>query len=342
MPMKYILYILALCLPLTAFAHEDEPEILANNRVLATVNGKAITVMDVMKKMDVFFARTYPELAKSPASRVQFFQQSWKQTLNQMVDQDLILADAEKMEMKITEGDIREEIHARFGPNVMASLDSLKMTYNEAWQMIHDEMAVQRMTWYRVHSKALQRIGPQDVKLAFRQWLKENPPKEQWKYQVLSIRSKTEKLGKVYAQKAHSLIRNEPLPFESLAKLLKDDNNGDISVTVSEEYNVEAKDLSESHKTILAALMPGSYSEPTPQVSRLDKSVVHRIFYLKDHIKQDPPKFDSKVEELQEDLLQKEASKEYPLYLAKLRKQFNFDEKYLESLPTQFQPFTLK
>lgn len=342
--MKLKLLPFLLLLPFLAIAAEPaQGEIVVQNRILATVNGKNISVIDVMKKMDVYLARAYPEYAKSNTHRYQFFTQNWKRILNQMIDNELIVADAERLEMKITDGDIRELIHERFGPNVIVTLDQLGLTYDEARDMTYNEIASQRMTWYRVHSKALNRVGPQSIKTAFQDHVVKNPPKEEWKYQVISIRGKTEQLGNIYAQKAQAVIKNEPLPFEELAKLLKDQTVEDenISVTVSDEYCVEGKALSDSHKAVICNLSPGTYSEPTSQVSR-DKSVVHRIFYLKDHTVSPPPKFDvAMVGNLQDELIEKEIEQEFPLYITKLRKQFNFDEKSLEAIPTDFQPFSL-
>lgn len=341
MKLKFLPYLLVFLLPLAAFA--DEHELIVQNRILATVNGKNISVMDVMKKMDVYLARAYPEYAKSNQHRYQFFSQNWKHTLNQMIDNELIVADAMRMEMKIADAEIREQIHERFGPNVVATLDQLGVTFDEAWAMLYNEIASQRMTWYRVHSKALRKVGPQTIKLAFQDHVVNHPPKEEWKYQVISIKGKTEQLSDIYAQKAQALIKNEPLPFEELAKVLIEKNSEDpsISITVSDEYCVEGKALSDSHKAVVCSLTPGTYSEPTPQVSR-DKSIVHRIFYLKDHTVSPAPKFDTTmVDNLQDELVQKEIDQEYPLYISKLRKQFNFDEKTLEALPTDFQPFSL-
>lgn len=344
MKLKFLPYLLVFLLPVVAFASEQSSgELVVQNRILATVNGKNISVMDVMKRMDVYLARAYPEYAKSNQHRYQFFSQNWKHTLNQMIDNELIVADAVRMEMKIADAEIREQIHERFGPNVVATLDQLGVTFDEAWAMLYNEIASQRMTWYRVHSKALRKVGPQTIKTAFQEHVVNNPPKEEWKYQVISIKGKTEQIGNVFAQKAQALIKNEPLPFEELAKLLTEKNSEDpsISVTVSDEYCLEGKALSDSHKAVVCNLLPGSYSEPTPQVSR-DKSVVHRIFYLKDHTVSPPAKFDTTmVDNLQDELVQKEIDQEYPLYIAKLRKQFNFDEKMLDALPTDFQPFSL-
>lgn len=345
--MKFCIRILFLVFPIFAFADnfgmEQGQEIIVNNRILATVNGKNISVVDVMKKMDIQLLRSYPDYAKSPTHRYQFFSQNWRQFLNQLIDNELILADAARLEIKISDADIREAIHERFGPNVMVTLDDLGVTLDEAWHMLYVEKAVQQMNWYRVYSKAMQRIGPQDIKIAYASHLEKNPPQEEWKYQVLSIRAKTEQLGSIYAQKAHALIRNEPLPFEVLAKKLKEEKEIDPSITinVSDEYNVAGKDLSKSHKSVLCSLVPGAYSDPIPQVSRHDNSTVHRIFHLKDHIINAPPKFDSMVDELHDDLVQKEIGKEFPPYLRKLRNQFNFDQKQIDSIPSDFQPFTL-
>jgi len=340
-PMKIFVFLL---LPILAFAAPQEPEILVNNRILASVNGKNISVFDLMKKMEVFLYQVYPEEAKSAEKRYQFFNQSWRHALNELVKNELILADAEKLQLNIPDAKIRELIHERFGPNVMESLDTLGLTLDEAWQMIYTEIAVQQVSYFRVYKKSQDKIGPQDIKAAYGDYLVTNPPKEEWKYQVLSIRAKTEQLGSVYAQKAHALIRNEPLPFETLAKKLTENEEFDPSITisVSDEYNVEGKDLSTAHKSVLCSLATGAYSDPIPQVSRQDNSTVHRIFFLKDHKKSAPPSFDSMTEKLLDDLVQKEIDKELPPYLAKLRKHFNYNEQTLGLIPQDFQPFSLR
>lgn len=344
MKMRFLKVLFLPLLLLCASAQgSEEPELLVHNRILATVNGKSISVIDVMKKMDVFLARSYPEHAKSNANRYQFFLQNWRDTLNQIIDNELILADAEKLEIKIADAEVREKIHERFGPNVMASLDELGLSLDEAWHLLYAEMAVQRMSWYRVHSKAMHRVGPQDIKQGYEAYLVKNPPQEEWIYQVLSIRATSDALGQVFAQKAQALIHNEPLPFETLAQKLKEgmQDESNVTITVSDQLQVEGNKLSEAHKTVLCNLEPGNYSEPIPQVSR-DKSVVHRIFYLKQHSVIPPKSFDSMVDPLHDDLVMQEVSQEFPLYLKKLRKQFNYDQSELDAIPSSFVPFELK
>src|SRR3989339_565270 len=144
------------------FLQDHQQQLVIQNRILTKVQNKTISVLDVVKKMDVFFSKQYPQYANSPAAKYQYFSSQWKDMLLQMVDHELILADAEKLDLKITDSEIRETLHDKFGPNLMESLDSLGLSYEEAKTMIHSEIVVQRMTWFKVHSKALNAVNVQD------------------------------------------------------------------------------------------------------------------------------------------------------------------------------------
>ncbi|HSX03131.1 MAG TPA: hypothetical protein VLG76_00190 [Rhabdochlamydiaceae bacterium] len=325
-----------------SFAQETQGRLMINNRILARVRGKAISVLDVVKRMDVFLARAYPEYANNQAARYQFFNNQWRTTLNQMIDNELMLADAEKLELKIPDADVREQLHERFGPNIMPTLERLGISYDEAWQMIYSENAVQRMTWYRIQSKAINGIGPQEVKEAYKKYCALNPPIESWKYQVLSIRSPDEKTGSELAQKASQDLRTGGVDFKILGEKAKELLDSTIAYNVSEEYQVEGKNLSESHKSILTSLAIGSYSEPVKQVSRFDHSIVHRIFYLKDRQVTPTAPFEEKSEELYQNLIQQAMDREGKLYLSKVREKFNFEEKFLLDIPDDFVPFTFR
>ena len=105
-----------------------ERHVNVNNRILAVVNGKPLSVYDVMKKMDVHFYRQFPEYASSAEARHQFYQAQWKNMLRDLVDKELILADAESAKVEVSAGDVRQEMENMFGPNIIANLDKLGMT----------------------------------------------------------------------------------------------------------------------------------------------------------------------------------------------------------------------
>ena len=89
---------------------EETMRITVNNRVLANVNGKPITVIDVMKRMDLVFLKQFAEYTNSPSARHQFYMANWKRTLNELIDKELILCDAKEMKMEVASGDVRQEM----------------------------------------------------------------------------------------------------------------------------------------------------------------------------------------------------------------------------------------
>jgi hypothetical protein len=320
-------------------------QLAVNNRILAKVNGKTISVLDVMKKMDVFLTRYYPQYASSPIARHQYFSTQWRDFLSQMIDNELILADAEKLELKITDSEVREAIIERFGPNIMASLDKLQMTYEEAKKMVQDDITVEKMTWYRIHSKALQNVNPQDIKIAYQDFLKKNPPQDNMEYQVLSIRTQDEALGEETAKKAHKLLcsakKSLSEVMEEISLELKDRN--DITVSLSDEIKSDSKTISDAHKSVLLQLALNSISEPIRQFSKTDKSAVYRIFHLKNHSTVLPPTFAKIADKLKNELIDLAIARESQVYIEKLREKFGYDEKAMrESIAEDFQPFILK
>lgn len=336
---NYFLLLLAVLIPLYAPASEEHEQIMVHNRILARIGDTVISVLDVVKKMDVYLARNYPQLSQSPISRYQFFTTNWRHVLSQMIDNELILADAKQVQLKISDAEVREALYERFGPNMMPSLDALGISYDEAWQMIYSEMAVQRMSYFRVHSKALQRIGPNDIKAAYKKFLNEHPPTKRWKYQLLSIRTADQTAGSALAQKAYQLL-SERIPISQVADQLK--MTSGATIQLSEEQDVVDKDLSEPHKKVLLTLQPGNFSIPMTQISRIDQNPVHRIFFLKDYQEINPPPFKELADKLHDELVQNEINKEMPVYLSRLRRRFNVDDLSVEPLPSNFQPFSLK
>lgn len=343
-----LLLTLTVCssLPLRAepslLAHSEPEELVIYNRILAKANGKTISVIDVMKKMDLFLQKHYPELIDSKVARFQFYSSQWRDYLTQMIDQELMLADAEHLELKVSDAEVREEILERFGPNIMGTLDTLGLGYDEARKMVHDELIVQRMMWFRVNSKALVSVNSQDVKTAYNNYCIANPEMQEWQYQVLSIRSPKKEASEAIAHRAFELLHSH-MALAALPDALKPAEESDISITLSSDLQADEKNISQMHKQVLETLTENSYSKPIAQVSRVDNSVVYRIFHLKKHaIKRIPP-FQKMAENLKDQLLHEAANKESTQYIARLRQRLGYDEKHMmETLPKDFQPFALR
>ena len=321
---------------------EQVQEIVVQNRILTKINGKNISVLDVMKKMDVFLSTYYPEFMDSKTKRYQFYSTQWRQTLQQMIDHELMVIDATNRDVKVSDGEVREEIQTRFGPNVMQTLDSLGITSDEAREMVYQDMIVQRIQWVRVTSKILQKVTSQEVKKAYQKFLQENPAKEEWTYQFVTIRAADEAAAKELAVKLAALKEKSQQNLTVAADLFKAELPAESPVTlsVSQEFTLEDKAVSEAHRDVLSHMKPSEWSAPTAQLSR-DGTTVVRIFHLKDHTKTNPPAFATISNDLKNKLLNESAEQESKVYVANLHKRFSFDERSLD-IPPRFEPFVAR
>jgi hypothetical protein len=248
--MKYLL-ILLLSL---SFLHADSQKIVVNNRILTHVNGKTLSMLDVVKQMDVYLSQYYPQYLDAEEAKIQFYNVQWKPTLQRMIDQELMMADAESREVKATDAEVREEIQNRYGPNVMGSLDKLGITYEEAKKMVYQDLVVQKIQWLRVTSKVLSRVTTEVVKKAFNNYLIQNPPKEMWTFQFLTIRQDEIDTALSMAEQIIDLQETSssllPVAIDLFKQKLPETEWTHFSL--STELNLEEKELSEAHRDALS------------------------------------------------------------------------------------------
>jgi hypothetical protein len=343
--MKRLFLLLSAACPLIAQmppAGVGEGKIAVQNGILAKVGEATISVLDVKKKMDFFFHQNYPHLVDSEEARFQFYLSSWRHVLNEMVDQQLMLADAEVREVTLTEGEVREEMESRFGPNISLSLDKVGLSYSEAAKMVKDEMIVRRMGWWFAHSKAIQSVTPQEIKKAYRLYLKEHPSYNQYTYKVLSVRSpEGEAAARLLADQLIAAEAKFP-EAEALVKAFEHEHPS-TSVQISPDYTSKDYEIADLYRSSVASLAPGTFSAPVTHKSRADGKTVHRIFYLFSKESFSSPSFEEMANHLKEELTQKALVHYTRLYQEKLRKQYGYDPKTIEeSLPEHFVPFSLQ
>ncbi len=332
------------------FSMQEPSHLVIQNRILAKVNGKTLSVLDVTKKMEVYFNKYYPQYADAPQAKYQYFSSQWKETLLQMIDHELILADAEKMELKVTDAEVRESLLEKFGPNVMASLDKLGLSYEEAKTMVHAEIVVQRMTWFKIHAKALTAVNIPDVRSAYTSYCEKNPPKEEWEYQVVSIKAKTEEIASAIAEKTFTLCHQAPSRLSEVVEEIKTANpelenekSSPFTITLSDPIKADVKNISAAYKDILLSLTNDAVSKPVKQVSKTGQGEVYRIFRLINHTKTPTLSFKAMQDKLHDALVQAAVEKQSHEYISKLRSRYGFDAKNLEeNIPSGFQPFSLQ
>lgn len=324
----------------------QEPQIVVNNRIIAKVNGKPISVIDLMKKMDILFYRQYPQYASSAVARYQFYQANWSYVLSEMIDKQLILGDAEEAKLAVSAGDVRQEVEALFGPNLIENLDKAGLTLDEASKMILEDITIRRMMYIRVQAKALNQVTPLLIRKYYDEVAKDNIRDNEWIYSIIGIRHKDSEKASATATRVYELLSQERIPFDQINSKLEEESIQKTRapvVNVSEEFHVKEKELSESFKKVLTGLQHGSFSMPIAQKSRADNSTIYRIFYLKEMIQGGIIPFNELESKIKEKLLEEAIGKESEAYLKKLRKHFDIRESELqEIIASDYQPFFLK
>jgi len=344
--MKFFLYIISSLVAIAGFAqfepsYEMKAGIKINNTVLAKVAEKTITTYDVMKRLEINFNRSFPDLLNSVPSRYQFYMTGWQHALDELIDNELILIDSSKKELKISDAEIREEIENKYGPNVATTLQKMGVSHEEAIKTTKEEMIIQRMMYYFIKSKADQKITPSAIKNAYRIFTQENPPKEIWNYKVISIKSNDEKISNEVALKAYNLLKaknEDPQQFETELKDIEKDNPN-LKISISNLYSLTNKEISTSHQKVLSSLQNNSYSEIINQQSKSNDKIF-RIFYLKDFEKKLPPTFDEIYNKLKEELTQKALIEESENYFSKLKKLYHVEKSSF--INKDFVPFTIE
>lgn len=319
-----------------------EPKLSIHNEILAKINDKSISVMDVKKEMDMIFLKAYPDMNDSLGARYQFYSSSWKHVLDQMINKELMLLDAEEKQLQISEGEVREEMEKRFGPNIMKNLEKIGLTFEEAKENTKTELVVQRMSWYFIHQTATQGVTPRDVQKAYEKYLIDYPPKTEWTYQVISIRSDEAEETKALALKVAALINQKQLQLSEIKDELLTLPKQNQSLSISDDFVNNSLDISSSHKKGLKNLVENQYSQPIENTARrANQKPCYRIFYLKRIMKHDPASFAEMSKQLRNELIQKKSQVESENYISKLRKHYGFENNLL-LVSEDFSPFTMQ
>ncbi len=321
---------------------EEDYRIAVNNQILAKVNGKAISVLDVMKKMDMLFYRQFPEYTSSVQARYQFYSVSWKRVLQDLIDKELIMADAEESKVQVSAGDIRQEMELYFGPNIHANLDKVGLTFEEAYRMVHSDILLKRMLYLRAHMKALKQVTPQVIKKAYEEYAENNIIPGQWIYRVISIRDANPTIGAEAANQAYKLLSEEAFPLEDLKNKLSKmaSVEASTSVNISDEIQNSDAELSPTYKDILSQMTNNAYSHPIAQKSRQDGSTVFRIFYLHSMKPSQRVSFAEMENQIKDKLMDDISGKETIEYIKRLRKHFDVQEN-TRVAAEDFKPFIL-
>jgi len=329
----------------TMLNHEKGVEIVVNNRILAIVDNKPITVLDLMKRMDMLFFQQYPEYASSKIARYQFYLSAWKGVLKQVVNEELILSEVEESKMMpITVGDIRQEMETRFGPNIIGNLDSIGLSVEDARKMIKDEIAIRRVMM-SFSSKGLKEATPTVLKNAYKEYIKEHQTPASWTYQVITIRNPESEKSAEAASVISSLLQEKQVPLSELVSSFRQEHPQFASTTIliSEDMSHTEEQLSPAYKEVLTSMTSDSFSQPFEHKGRKDQKINYRIFYVKEATPASVPPFEEVAATIREQIISNVMERESATYLDKIRRRHAIEEEEIvKAISSDFTPFALQ
>lgn len=322
------------------FSPNEKNVLLVQPRILAHVNGKAITVVDLMHKMDLAFYEKYPEYADSVTFRYQFYQMSWKYVLEELIDQELMLADAEELKIELSRGDIRKEMERLFGPNVVANVQKAGLQYEEAIALVRADMLIQRLMYFKVHTPALRFATPKEVQIAYEDYQTTHQLPAELTYRVVSVRSQDAKRAQDVVEVVHQKLLSG-MSIDDVVCQMKDEQDVQVSAG-GEEKRIE-EDLSSQYRAPLMKLQPNSYSQPVIQESRKRGETLWRVFHLSHLRPAGAPPLSEVEAELKEKLLAEASQRLTGEYLKNLRTRYRVEEiQDYKKVPEEFQPFQMQ
>lgn len=317
-------------------------QVLVHNKPLARINGKVFSVMDVKKQLDRYLQAQHPEVFDDAAAVYQFYAQSWRSALQEMIDSELMLMEAEELSYKMDDDVIREEMIDKFGSNMNDRLEELGLTKEETEKLVRKELICRSMMWYRVWQKAWNAATPEATEKLYTQKYKNQPAQERWTFQTCTIRGKDDANAKKVAEQVRSILIKQETEEDSDEKLGSALSNAvkavtasipeGVSIKLSGDLQLTSLELSKEHLEILQGLKVKQISTPVKQKSRSDDQTVMRLFQLKGHEVKTPPPFEEVSEQLRHYIVNQESERLRAEYLAKLRKKFCCENLIVEKM----------
>lgn len=322
-----------------------DKKIKIHNKILAKIDDKIISTMDLKKRLDFVFYQQFPEYSDVPEAKYQFYSAQWRPLLEEMVNNALILSEAlskeEKMQKDvIDEAEIKKEIEDRFGPDVIKNLNKAGLVYDEVFQDLREKKIMDIMLWTAVYSKVFSQITPKRIHEEYQAFVENHPPQNKIDYQVVTIRGKDEPHTKLVTDTAYKVLQTQGLEAVDALKPMveKQLEDSEFTLNISNREEKEERQLSQAYLSQLSQLAINAISAPIEQLSR-NNTKSFRIFIVYNKSKEEIPAFESMEKKLAEQLQHTLIQEKRDDYVKKLRQNYGLGETITDP---SFVPFVLE
>ena len=312
-------------------------KVVVDNRILACVRDQTITVVDVMKKLDMIFYQQYPQYRGIPEARYVFYAANWRKALDELVDRRLALLLADEKQFRLTNGDIREELEEIYGPNVLMSLYDEGISLQDAHEMMREDILFRRVVHYFVQLPIYAAITPNIIKEAYDKKLESFKQQKGWLWRSVTIKSKA---GSCSKETAENIWKDLHSGAVQLKDLVAKPPEG-LEISVSQQFKSLHHDVSPAVSSILNSLPLASYSQPLP-AQKNEGSASWRIYIVDEQFAPKIPEFYEIETSLKHEIATPEISIKSDEFFQDLRKRYHAKYVLSEEQLRSLQPFALK
>jgi len=328
-------YLLVFLIGMTFLRAEETSgkTIAVDNRVLAAVRGQVITVVDVMKKLDMLFYQQFPQYRGSTEAKFEFYKSNWKRVFEDLVDRQLVLAWAEERKYHVSNGELREELEQMFGPNVMMNLYEAGLSVYEVQEMMRADLLMRRIVGYCVRMPVMASITPEVIRVEYERQLEEAKKRTVWVWKSVTIRSKEGDCPKAVAEKIASQLATV-LPEKVQAP-------EGVEVVSSQTFHSKNQELSDSLQESFQHLSIGQYSEPVEFIGRSSSAKSWRCYCVEQKDHEMLPSLSELEGVLREHIAAPEVEEKSREFFADLRRQYHVQQVLSSDTLVAFEPFAL-
>jgi len=333
--MYRILFLLLTCV---ASVHAAPSKTIAiDNRVLATVRGQVITVMDVVKKLDMVFYQQFAQHSDSTDARFEFYRMNWRRIYSDLIERQLVLAWAEDKHFEVSNGDLRQELEEMFGPNVIMGLYNAGLSVSEVMEMLRADILMRRVMGFYVRMPVLAKITPEIIQKEYERRKSACQAHQLWDWSSLTIRAHERDCSEQEAKQVYELLgtyRDEQQVKEHLPE--------GMEVVFSQTFHSKESELAPTVHASLQTVALGHYSAPVEAVGRNTSHKSWRCFRLEKKEDEGFASLEQVEDQIREELAMPQLQEKQCEFFADLQKQYQMVSGVSEEVLMAFEPFALQ
>ena len=307
---------------------------------MTRVGENSITMLDVKKEMDRQIFIHNKVLFANAEALAAYYTQNWKPTLKKIIEDEVLLLEAENLKYDIPSTEITKKLHELYGDDVVPALQFLQFSEEKAKKHAKREVISSHLSWFQIWSKSVMSVTPKKVHERYGQYVKDLEGNDKWTYQTIYVKDRKQ-TNVVQATESIQLLLKKNR-YENLSSLL--DNlpfTTDLAqVKVSKDITLKSNEISSNLLSLLKSVEEGMNTKTI--LSQKGQTHTGKILHLIKHEKAPIPSYKDSVNNLKNSLVSVKGEKRAQEYFANLYQKYDVSGFYGQSLLTYNEPiFTI-